>query len=326
MGIFEKRGHYKPFHYPMAFEYHRKQHQIHWLPREVPLGEDIMDWERRLHPSEKSLLTQIFRFFTQADVDVASGYAQKYIPQFFHPEIRMMLLTFAAMEGIHIEAYSLLLDTVGMPEVEYRMFHEYQDMREKHEYLFSQRDLGDPISNLALDIAVFSAFGEGMQLFSSFAMLMNFPRFNKMKGMGQIISWSIRDESLHVEGMLYLYRQILEEFPHVRSRQFREAIYTTAEEMVSLEDKFIGLAFEYGDIEGLTEEEVRRYVRYIANLRLDQLGYDYRPWNIESHPLPWLPAMTNAVEHSNFFEQRATEYSKGAMQGEWSDVWGGRAA
>lgn len=321
--LLDSRVHYKPFVYPECFEFHRKQHQIHWLPREVPLSEDIGDWNLRLEPHEKNLLTQIFRFFTQADVDVASGYTDKYLRKFGgHPEVRMMLLTFAAMEGIHIEAYSLLLDQMGMPEVEYQMFQEYKDMADKHDYLFQERLPVHPIADLALDVAVFSAFSEGMQLFSSFAMLMNFPRHNKMKGMGQIISWSIRDESLHVEGMMYLYRQLLRENPGVKTSELREKIYEIATEMVELEDRFVDLAFEAGPVEGMTKEDIKLYVRWIANSRLEQLGYDKRPWDVPSHPLPWLPPMTNAVEHANFFEQRATEYSKGAFRGNWSDIWG----
>jgi len=316
------REFYKPFLYDWAYRFYQKQHQMHWLPSEVSLSEDIKDWNFKLTAEERNLLTQIFRFFTQADIDIAQGYHDYYIPKFRHPELRMMLSAFAGMEAIHIEAYSLLLDTIGMPESEYLAFQEYKDMRDKHEYLFRERtQFKHPTEELMYNIATFSAFGEGMQLFSSFAMLMNFPRHNSMKGMGQIITWSIRDESLHVEGMMKLYKTLKHENPTHYTPDVVRAILDSCMEMVRLEDRFIELAFGMGDVKGLTQEEVKQYVRFVANHRLSQLELPAL-YDVKEHPLPWLVWMTAAVEHTNFFENRATEYVKGGMTGSWEDVWG----
>ncbi len=201
MSLFSKREYYKPFEYPWAYDYWMKQQQIHWLPEEVPLHDDVKDWNSKLSVEEKNLLTNIFRFFTQADIDVAAGYHAKYIPHLGgHPELKMMMSAFANMESVHIAAYSLLLETVGMPETEYRAFAEYKEMVAKHEYLhnFGGKSKEDVIKS----IAVYSAFNEGLQLFSSFVILLNFTRFNKMKGMGQIIAWSVRDEALTPETLV----------------------------------------------------------------------------------------------------------------------------
>jgi ribonucleotide reductase beta subunit family protein with ferritin-like domain len=192
MSLFTPSIGYKPFRAPWAFEYWKIQQQIHWLPEEVPLGEDCRDWTQKLTDHERNLLTQIFRFFTQADIEVQDCYHEKYGRVFKPTEVKMMLTAFSNMETIHIAAYSHLLDTIGMPESEYQAFMEYDAMRAKHDYLtrFGVETPEDILTTLAM----FGGFTEGVQLFASFAMLMNFPRFNKMKGMGQIVTWSVRDE------------------------------------------------------------------------------------------------------------------------------------
>lgn len=318
MGLLDQRTSYKPFEYPWAFEAYKLQNQMHWIVDEVPLHDDVVDWQTKLTEQERNLLTQIFRFFTQGDVDIAQGYLDKFIPVFKPPEIRMMLTAFAAMESTHVHAYSLLLDTIGMPETEYLAFTKYKEMAEKHDYFD-----GFGIENkaaVAKTLATYSAFGEGLQLFSSFVILLNFSRFNRMKGMSQIVTWSIRDESLHVESMIKLFRSFVAENPEIVTDEFKKEIYDIAREMVRLEDAFIDLAFEQGGIQGLTPEEVKKYIRYVADRRLISLGLRGN-WKVKDNPLPWLDWVLNGVEHTNFFENRATEYAKGTVQGSWAEVW-----
>lgn len=324
MSLLLKSNAYKPMSYEWAFEYYKVQQSIHWLPEEVPLSEDVTDWWKKLSLEERNLLTQIFRFFTQGDVDVAAGYYDRYIPVFKNNEIRMMLGSFANMEAIHQHAYSLLLDTVGMPEDEYQAFREYEQMAAKHEYLTAMPELTssfeqDNLRNIAKSMAVYSAFTEGLQLFSSFAILLNFTRFNRMKGMGQIVSWSVRDETLHVEGMTKLFRTFIQENPDIWTDELRGEIYQICRDMVSLEDHFIDLAFEMGPINGLDKDEVKRYIRYIADRRLLQLGlktnYDQR-----DNPIPWIVPLISGQEHVNFFENRGTEYAKAQIKG-WEDAY-----
>ncbi|MFL6795330.1 MAG: ribonucleotide-diphosphate reductase subunit beta, partial [Sphingomicrobium sp.] len=158
-----------------------------------------------------------------------------------------------------------------------------------------------------------------LQLFASFAMLMNFPRFNKMKGMGQIVSWSVRDESLHCEGIIKLFHTFVRE-RNCLTPAVKEAITEACFKTVRLEDAFVDLAFEMGPVNGMTQDDIKQYIRYVADWRLGQLGLDpiYR---IKEHPLPWLQEILNGVEHANFFETRATEYSKAATRGDWNSVW-----
>lgn len=322
MSILDKKGYYKPFKYPWAFDYYDMQQKMHWLPREVPLHEDVADWTKRLSEEERNLLTQIFRFFTQGDVDIAEAYRMKYMPRFQNEEVSMMLASFSAMEAVHAHAYSYLLDTVGMPETEYQAFSQYKEMAAKHEFMSKawEEDL-TPEEKAALDLALFSAFGEGMQLFSSFAILLSFPRFGKMKGMGQIVTWSIRDESLHVEGMLKVFEAFVDEHPEVWTERVKRIIYDTCRTMVDLEDAFIDLAFKEGPVEGLEPELVKQYIRHIADRRLLQLGLKPN-YGVKKNPLPWINEMVGAAEHTNFFENRPTEYAKASVTGQWSDAFG----
>lgn len=317
--LFEPRAYYKPFAFPWAFERYQQQQMIHWLPQEVPLGDDVYDWQHKLTKEEKHLLTQLFRFFTQADVDVSESYAFKYMEAFGHvPELRMMLLAFANMESVHQEAYALLLETVGMDEVEYQAFIKYEAMKNKHEFL-ANFTVDDPFET-ARSMAVISGGVEGVQLFSSFIIMLNFPRYNRMKGMGQIITWSVRDESLHVEGLTELFREHVKAHHDIWNSELKGKIYSDFEHIIDQEDMFIDLCFEMGGINGLEPEEVKTYIRYIADRRLIGLGLK-GIFKQKNNPIPWVDEILNGMEHANFFEARATEYSKAATTGTWDKVW-----
>ena len=317
----EERSNFKPFNYPWAYDAWLKHEQIHWLHTEVPMLEDVKDWKNKLTKSEKQFLTHIFRFFTQGDIDVAGGYVKNYLPYFPQPEVRMMLLGFAAREALHIAAYSHLIETLGLPDTMYNQFLEYEAMKQKHEYVLDIANQNSTKENTAKHIAVFSAFTEGMQLFSSFIMLLNFPRNGTMKGMGQIVTWSIVDETIHTESMIKLFKTFIHENNEIWNDELKSKIYSIAEKMVELEDKFIDLCYANGDMRELSAVDVKQYIRYIADRRLIGLGLK-GIFKRKKNPLPWVEEMINAPVHGNFFENRVTDYAKGALSGSWDDVWG----
>ena len=317
-GLLVENPVYKPFRYPWCYDAWLTQQRIHWLPEEVPLGDDVRDWQKNLTPEEKNLLTHIFRFFTQADVEVNNCYLRHYTTVFKPTEVLMMMTSFASMETVHIAAYSHLLDTIGMPETEYSAFLKYKEMKDKYDYMQgfnvnSKRDI-------AKTVAVFSAFTEGLQLFASFAILLNFPRQNKMKGMGQIVTWSVRDETLHCNSMIRLFNEFIKENPEIWDEELKKEIYDACKTIISHEDAFIDLAFQMGPLKDLTAEQIKQYIRWIGNRRLQQLNL--KPiYDVKTNPLTWLDTMLNAVEHMNFFEGRATEYSKASTKGTWSEAF-----
>lgn len=314
----EERSYFRPFAYPWCYDAFMLSEQMHWLPGEVPMLEDVSDWKNKLTKQEKEFLTHIFRFFTQGDIDVAGAYIDNYLPTFKHPEIRMMLSSFAGREAIHIAAYSHLIETLGMPDSTYNEFLQYAEMKEKHDYI--QSFVGNAQGkDIAEQIAVFSAFTEGMQLFSSFVMLLNFSRFGKMKGMGQIISWSIADESHHCDSMIKLFREYIKENKEIWTDSLKSKIYVAAETMVKQEDSFIDLAYGVNEHEGLSKEDVKLYIRYIADRRLISLGLK-GIFKVKRNPLPWVDGMLG-VTHGNFFEAKITDYSKASLTGSWNEVF-----
>ena len=309
---------YKPFRYPWAYEAWLRQQQCHWLPEEVPLTDDVKDWRMKLTQEEKNLLTQIFRFFTQADVSVAENYVNNYLGLFKPTEIIMMLTAFANSETVHVAAYAHLLDTVGMPETEYLTFMKVKEMKDKYDY-FSNFTVDNP-REVAKTLAGFGAFTEGLQLFASFAMLLNFSRFGKMRGMSQMIAWSVRDETLHCENIINLFHTYCAENPKLLDRSLKEEIAQICQTIVEHEDAFIDLAFEMGPVEGMTADEIKQYIRFIADRRMLQLHL--RPiYGVKKNPIPWIDEILNAPEFTNFFENRSTEYSRAATEGSWEDVF-----
>jgi ribonucleoside-diphosphate reductase beta chain len=309
--ITQERTTFKPFKYPWAYDAWLQHEQSHWLHTEVPMSEDVKDY-KKLNNHEQEFLTKILRFFVQGDLDIGSGYHDHYIPVFKQPEVRMMMSGFASREALHVAAYAHLIETLGLPESTYNEFLQYREMVEKHDYINNLN-----AAPMAEKIAAISAFGEGMQLFSSFVMLLNFARNGKLKGLGQIIAWSIVDETQHAEGMIKVYREYVK---HHQDETTSDRIKEIADQMVGLEDQFVDLAFSMVEVEKLTKEEVKQYIRYIADRRLISMGMK-GIYKIKKNPLPWVDGMLG-VSHTNFFEQRVTDYSKGATTGTWDDVWG----
>lgn len=313
MSLLESNVTYKPFKYPWAVDYAVTHEKIHWGEWEAKLQDDVSQWKNKLSPQEISHITQILRLFTQSDVAVGTNYLEHYIPKFKNNEIRAMLTSFANREFIHQRSYALLNDTLGLPEDEFATFLEYEQMKDKLEFMTNI----DTNSHAGLAKAVArSAINEGMSLFSAFVMLINYSRFGKMRGMSEIVQWSIRDESLHAEGMTKLFREFCKEHPRIVNDDFKQDIYGMVREAVSLEDKVIDLAYANGAVEGLTAQEVKDYIRYIADRRLIQLGLKGN-YGVSENPLPWLEPLIATTSHDNFFETVVTEYNADGLEGDW---------
>ena len=325
--LFKKRGGgsllkfsetYKPFYYPWAVEITTRHEKVHWIEDEVDLAEDVSDWKGgKVTESEKDYITNILRLFTQADVAVGENYYDQLIPKFKNNEVRNMLGSFANREAIHQRAYALLNETLGLPPEEYHAFLEYSEMSYKIDFMMDSNT--STHKGLALAMAK-SVMNEGIALFASFVMLLNFQRFGKMKGMGKVVEWSIRDESIHVEGIAKLFRQFCTEYPRIVDDEFKAAIYEMARLSVKLEDKFVQMTYKMGAPEGLEASDVKTYIRYITDRRLLQLGLKPN-FKVKENPLPWLEWVLNGADHTNFFENRVTEYEVAGLSGTWDDAY-----
>lgn len=315
-GLTEHSKTYKPFKYPWAMEYAEAHEKIHWGTWEAKLQEDLNQWKSNdITKLEKKHITNILRIFTQSDVAVGGNYCELFIPRFCNNEIRNMLLSFANREGTHQRSYALLNDTLGLDESEYSVFLDYKEMADKIDFMTQPpKPMKKRDQNLAFELAR-SVCNEGMSLFSAFVMLLNYQRFGKMKGMCEIVEWSIRDETIHVEAMTKLFHTYLEENPHLVTDTLKSYIYSNFTKAVDLENDLIDLIYEDTSIPGLPKESVKIYVKYLADRRLLQLGL--KPlFKQKENPLPWLDWIISGDSFKNFFEGTVTDYNASGFSGE----------
>jgi ribonucleoside-diphosphate reductase beta chain len=231
-------------------------------------------------------------------------------------EIKAMACAFADFESIHAEAYARLNEELGLDDFE--AFMEDEEAKAKIDRLVELP--GDTLREKALSLAIFSAFTEGVNLFSSFAILMSFQLRNLMKGTGQIVEWSVRDESLHSKAGCWLFRTMMEEMPELNDGMEAQ-IYDACDLSVKLEFDFIDKAFEMGEIEGLNKNQLKNFIKERANQKLIELGYNPLYNDIDPNLLKsmeWFGHLTSGKTHQDFFAGRVTDYSKSTA--DWSDL------
>lgn len=315
--ITQVREYYKPFEYQEAFEYYKQQHRAHWLADEVPLASDINDFKLKLTDSEKNLIGNILKSFAQTEVHVNDYWSSKVTQWFPKPEIVAMGSTFGAFEAVHAEAYARLNEELGLDD--FKAFLEDEVAKAKIDRLIETNS--DTIEDKALSLAIFSAFTEGVNLFSSFAILMSFQLRNLMKGTGQIVAWSVRDESLHSQAGCWLFRTLMKENPDLNTSKLQDEIENACYISVELEFDFIDKAFEMGNIEGINKEQLKNFIKARANSKMEELGYKGLYNDIDPNLLQqmeWFGHLTSGVEHQDFFASRPSSYSKSTA--DWSDL------
>jgi len=317
MPLSQPRLFYKPFEYQLADDYFEQQHSAHWLPSEVPLSSDLNDWKMKLNENEKNLIGNILKSFSQTEVHVNDYWSTKVSLWFQIPEIQAMARAFADFESIHAKAYSRLNEQLGLDDFE--AFMEDEVSKSKIERLIEVP--GNTIEEKAISLAIFSAFTEGVNLFSSFAILMSFQLRNLMKGTAQIVEWSVRDESLHSKAGCWLFRTLLQEQSEIDTPELREKITEACQLSVQLEFDFIDKAFEMGNVEGLNVEQLQNFIKARANEKMVELGYNVIYNDIDPNLLKqmeWFGHLTSGKTHTDFFASRVTNYSKSSA--DWSDL------
>jgi len=325
MSLLKERVVYKPFEYPKAYDYWLKQQQAHWLHTEVPMAQDVSDWKSNMKDTEKNVVGQILKGFAQTETIVNDYWSTLVTKWFRKPEVIMMGTTLGSSETIHAEAYSLLNEQLGLDD--FSEFLEDEATMAKIEALMDVRDNDDGTANWherAKSLAIFSAFTEGVNLFSSFAVLLSFKMRNKLKGVGQIVEWSVRDESLHSEAGCWLFRTLMEEEPRFKTKKLISEIEDAAQMSMKLEFDFIDKVFEMGDLENLTKDELKNFIKHRINTKMVDLGL--KPIIPASEidkgalkTMKWFDAVIAGKQHTDFFASRVTNYSKGHL--DWSTAF-----
>ena len=318
--IKQERMVYKPFEYQEASNYWLKQHQAHWLHTEVPMAQDVTDWKSNLSETEKNIIGSILKGFAQTETVVNDYWTNLVTSWFKKPEIIKMAVTFGAFETIHAEAYSLLNEELGLDN--FSEFLEDEATMAKIEALMDVRDSHDGTpdwASRAKSLAIFSAFTEGVNLFSSFAVLLSFKLQNKLKGVGQIVEWSIRDESLHSEAGCWLFRQLLSENPDMNTPELRKEIEEAALLSLKLELGFIDKVYEMGDLEGCPKYDLVSFIKHRVNTKMGDLGNGIDEAAIKR--MKWFDSLSAGKQHTDFFANRVTNYSKGAQNWDANEMF-----
>jgi len=334
--LFTERIPYKPFEYPIYYtEGWLKQAQAFWLHTEIPMQGDVKDWNEVLTESEKNLVGNILLGFAQTECAVSDYWTNMVTDWFPKYEIKQMAMMFGSQETIHATAYSYLNETLGLDD--FSAFLHEPATAEKFELLtettneWKHTDLAtNPIARkeVGRSLAIFSAFSEGVSLYSSFAVLYSFQMRNMLKGIGQQMKWSVRDESLHSKMGCQLFRHMCEEFPELLG-DAKEGIYEAARLIIDLESKFIDKMFELGDLENLKKKDLKNFIIKRVNEKLAELGYtpiegtdDYFEYDKDSaSELDWFYHLTGGLTHTDFFAVRPTDYSKANEGEDWGDLF-----
>lgn len=307
---------YSPVYHDLV-EITKDHERVHWTESEVKMGADVEQWKQgKITAKEKDLISNILRLFTASDVAVGSNYYDRIIPVIKNNEARNMLGSFAGREGTHQRAYALLSDTLGFGEDFHWEFFQYHEMVEKYEYMVSQTD--DTHAGFASFLAK-QTLVEGVNLFASFAILLNFDRLGKLPGMCDVVRWSQIDEGIHLQGNTTLFRIFLDEHPEIVTEDFKREIYLCAQRLVELEDAFIDKAFELGGMDNVSKDDIKLYVRYVTDYRMNQLGFK-KNWNIKVHPIPWIDALMGKT-FGSFFEREISEYAKDNLSGSFAGAY-----
>ena len=319
MSLFKERIAYKPFEYPEYYtEGWLKQAQAFWLHTEIPMSGDVKDWNEKLTDKEKNLVGNILLGFAQTECAVSDYWTQKVVGWFPKHEIQQMAMMFGSQETIHAVAYSYLNETLGLEDFE-AFLHE-PATAERFENLVAY-DGNDPVG-IGKSLAIFSAFAEGVSLYSAFAVLYSFQLRNLLKGIGQQMKWSVRDESLHSRMGCRLFNHMCNEIPTLKD-ECKDDIILAAKTMVTLEETYIDKMFEMGDIENLKSYDLKQFVKKRANEKLQELGYqgifDYDSASADN--LDWFYHLTGGHTHTDFFAMRPTDYSKANEGEDFDDIW-----
>jgi len=322
MGLFDERIAYKPFEYPEYYtEGWLKQAQAFWLHTEISMHSDIKDWNEKLNEKEKHLVGNILLGFAQTECAVSDYWTQNVVSWFPKHEIRQMAMMFGSQETVHAVAYSYLNETLKLEDYEAFLHEPATSARFDNLVAYN----GSDSIGIAKSLAVFSAFAEGVSLYSAFAVLYSFQLRNLLKGIGQQMKWSVRDESLHSKMGCKLYRDMCSENGQLL-HLCREDIIKAAETMVKLESSYIDKMFEAGDIEGISANDLKQFIKKRANEKLVELGYvdlgSYFAYDTKAASnLDWFYHLTGGVTHTDFFATRPTDYSKAGEGEDFEDIW-----
>jgi ribonucleoside-diphosphate reductase beta chain len=304
--LLESRPNFKPYTYPFAYQAWELQQRVHWVHSSIPMGDDIKDWHSEMGEEEKAYFKHVLRYFTQADVNVHSVYKDQYSKIFPHPELQQMFSAFENMETVHINAYAYLLDCLGLHDFE--EFREFEEFKRKELFIDNYKINPEDPYSVALGLAAYGAFTEGFQLYGNFAALLCPSRFGKLKGVGQIVTWSVRDEALHADSLIHLYQTLVKEY-RLSMKELKPMLEQCAKDVYENEVNFVNALYDQGSQKGLSRKELLSFLDHLITRRCKQVGIASVA-ETPGEPLLWFTQRTTGNDRPSFFETHPTAYNK----------------
>ena len=311
-----------PFKYKWAWDKYLSACANHWMPQEVNMSRDVALWKdpNGLNEDERRVVKRNLGFFVTADSLAANNIVLGTYRQITAPECRQFLLRQAFEEAIHTHAYQYIVESLGLDEGEiFNAYREIPSIRAKDEFLLPFIEVltdpgfrtGTPESDRALlrSLIVFACLMEGLFFYVGFVQILALGRQNKMTGAAEQYQYILRDESMHCNFGIDLINQIKLENPGLWTTEFRAEIRQLFLTAVDLEYRYAEDTMPRGVL-GLNAAMFKDYLRYIANLRAQQIGMEPL-FPEQENPFPWMSEMIDLKKERNFFETRVIEYQSG---------------
>lgn len=318
-----------PIKYNWAYDLYKTMKANHWEPEDVPMQRDVEQWRSsEISDVERWIIKMGIGYFSAAEGIVGDNVQHVVREVVTAPELKLVLGRHAHEENIHADSLVYMISSLGLnPHECEAMFEDIPTISEKNAFVVNnsramRRDMDltqtSTKQDLAKNIFLFGQVMEGTQFYGLFGMILSLYRQNKFPGIGQMFSYTLRDESNHIEVFRNLLMDLVEENQDIWTPEFREDLRATMAEGIRLEKKFIRDCLPVAAV-GLNAEEFEQYIDYIADRRLESCGLAPLNEDTMKNPFPWLAEMMDIKKEQNFFEGTVTEYQKSSSLGDVDD-------
>ena len=303
-----------------AWDLYLKGRANNWMPNDISMGKDIEQWRsNKLSEDERHIVRMVMGFFAGSESLVANNLLVNIYRWICDPECRTYLGHQHSEELNHNFTVVYICESLNLnPREIYNAYAEISSIKAKDQFLMDIcRDINRPDFNIESDegkrellrnIITYYILCESMFFYSSFAALLSFSRRNLMPGLTEQITYTLKDEGLHIEFGINLIKRIREDYPNLWDEKFEEETKTHIIKTCELEIAFAKEAIPNG-IMGLNSKMFMDYLYYLGNRRCEQIGLPLL-FKETINPFPWLMEVTDLPKMKNFFETRVQEYSK----------------
>ncbi len=307
-----------PLKYEWAYDLYKKMKANHWEPEDIPMHKDIAQWKSNdITDIERWIIRMAVGYFSAAEGIVGDNIIHVVRELVTASELKLVLGRHAHEENIHADSLLYMISSLGIDPYECEaMFVDIETIKKKNKFVTEvsdqlRRDLDMTLPEnkklLAKNMFVFGQVMEGTQFYSLFGMILALYRQGKFPGIGQMIRYTMRDESNHIELFRMLILELIRENPEIWDDDLKNSFIELMQKGVELETEFINDCLPLPAV-GLKREEFIEYIKYVADRRL--VGVGLEPIYFANNTLPWLSELMDIRKEQNFFEGRVTEYRK----------------